>query len=117
MIIVVDVAAITATVTSPAPRRAARPGGSPRSRRRKIDSSTTTALSTSIPAASISPIRERMLRLPPLKYSSPMAVSTENGIARPTARLASSRRRKANSTIMARTAPMEPAVTSSERPL
>ena len=64
---VVDVAAITATLTSPAPSRAARSVDSPFSSLWKMDSSTTTALSTSMPAASIRPIIDRTLSVLPLK--------------------------------------------------
>ena len=40
---------------------------------------TTTALSTSMPIARISPIIERMLRLMPRKYIAPSVIRIENG--------------------------------------
>ena len=71
-------------------------------------SRTTTALSTSIPTASISPIIERMLSVRPKKKSSAHADSSEIGMASATTSVAESRRRKKNSTPVARTAPITP---------
>ena len=66
-IIEVPVAHTTAGVTSRQPLSVARSVASPRSRWRWMLSSTTTALSTSIPTASISPIIDRMLSERPAK--------------------------------------------------
>ena len=63
----VAVAEITAGSTSRLPRSAARMRDTQRSRWRWMLSSTTTALSTSMPVASMSPIIDRMLRERPAK--------------------------------------------------
>jgi hypothetical protein len=64
---VVAVDATTAIVTDPAPCSAASRGSPICSRRRSIASSTTIALSTSMPTPSISPIIDKRLRLLPMK--------------------------------------------------
>ena len=72
-------------------------------------SSTTTALSTSMPTASIRPIIDRMLSERPPKYSSASAASSENGIASATTSTVWSRRRNSHSTRIASRAPIRPA--------
>ena len=72
-------------------------------------SSTTTALSTSMPTASISPIIERMLSVRPVKWSRAAEASSDSGIASATTSVVVALRRKKNSTSTARPAPISPA--------
>ena len=74
------VPATTAMPTSLTPLRVAlngRFGSMPRCL--KMFSVTTTALSTSMPTASISPIIDRMFSESPAKYSAPSVINSENG--------------------------------------
>ena len=104
----------TAGSTSREPTSAARRGPSPFWRWRKMLSSTTTALSTSMPTASISPIIERMLSVRPVKRSSAAAASSENGMARPTTSVVTQLRRKTNRITVASAPPIMPAWSSPE---
>src|SRR5438094_450461 len=107
----------TAGSTSREPTSAARRGPSPFWRWRKMLSSTTTALSTSMPTASISPIIERMLSVRPVKRSSAAAASSENGMARPTTSVVTQLRRKTNRITVASAPPIMPAWSSPESEL
>ena len=79
-IMVVAVPAITARPTSLTPLIVAVIGSSGFSSRcRKILSVTTTALSTSMPTASINPIIDNILSVSPAKYSAPSVIINENG--------------------------------------
>src|SRR3546814_4352324 len=62
-------------------------------------STTTTALSTSMPTASSRPIIVRMLRVTPAKYMKPSVITKQIGIARVTISVDGQCRRKKNSTI------------------
>ena len=108
MITEVNVAAMTAVMTSCVPTLAAVTRSWPFSRFWKMDSRTTTALSTSMPVASIRPIMESTFKVLPIRNRKPTVAMIENGMAKPMARVAPSLRRKRNRTITARKAPMVP---------
>jgi hypothetical protein len=77
---VVAVPAITAVPTSRTPFSVALKGFSLSiARCLKMLSVTTTALSTSMPMASIRPIIDRMFRESPAKYRAPSVIRSENG--------------------------------------
>ena len=78
--IAVVVPVITANPTSRTPLRVDALGlRSLSDRSRKILSVMTTALSTNMPTASMSPIIDRMLSVRSKKYSAPRVISNENG--------------------------------------
>ncbi len=105
----VSVDAVIATATSLAPRWADRfVSGSMRCLR-SIDSSTTIALSTSIPTPSISPIIESTFRLRPEKYITAVVARSEIGTEAATISVESQRRRKTKRTPIARRPPIRPA--------
>ena len=78
--IVVRVEAKTAPPTSETPRMVAALRSSPSSWQRKMLSSTTIELSTSMPIPSASPPREMMLSETSLKYMGANVATTETGI-------------------------------------
>ena len=69
----------------------------------------TTALSTSMPIASIIPIIEKMLSVSPRKYIAASVISSEPGTASATIAVIGQSRRKKNSTPIASTMPIRPA--------
>ncbi len=73
-----------------------------------MDSSTTTALSMSIPTPSINPIMERTLRLRWVTKRKQAVPMTEMGMASETMRVVPMRSRKKNRTATASTPPMAP---------
>ena len=72
-------------------------------------STTTTALSTSMPTASSRPIIDRMLSVTPAKYMKPSVITKQIGIASVTISVDGQWRRKKNSTAIDSTRPMPPA--------
>ena len=80
---VVSVEATTAPPTSRVPRTAASRTPSPSSRHRTMDSSTTIALSTSIPMPRASPPSDMMFTLTPSHRRGANVAMTDSGIARP----------------------------------
>ena len=68
----------------------------------------TTALSTSMPTESMSPIIVRMFRDIPRKYMKPKVMINENGIARATIKVVESLRKKRYKTNTAKKAPHKP---------
>ena len=76
-------------------------------------STTTTALSTSMPMASSSPIMVRMLRVTPAKYMKPSVITKQIGMARVTIATDGQWRRKNHSTTIDSTRPIRPASASS----
>ncbi len=104
----------TAACTSREPARAECRALLPLCRCRWIASRTTTALSTSMPTASMSPIMERILSVRCVKYRIAAAPSNENGMAVATTSVVGTSRRKNRSTSTASSAPISPA---SSRPL
>src|SRR5690348_937825 len=76
-------------------------------------STTTTALSTSMPTASNRPIIERMLRLIPKKYMQPSVITKHTGIASDTISVDGQSRRKKYSTSTDSSTPIAPASASS----
>ena len=89
----VRVAAVTAVATSRVPSRAASAWLMPCSRRRTMLSSTTTALSTSMPTASAMPPRDMMLSDRSKAYISRKVPMTDTGMAMPVIRVARASRR------------------------
>ena len=81
---VVRVEAVTAMPTSDAPRRADSTMESPSSRHRNMLSSTTMALSTSMPMPRASPPSDMMLSVVSLKNIRMKVISTDTGMATPT---------------------------------
>ena len=102
---VVRVDAVIAPATSATPRTAASFSESPSSRQRVIDSSTTIALSTSIPTPRARPPRDMMLRDTSSRYIGAKVTTTEIGIATAMISVADSRRRNIHMTAMAKSAP------------
>ena len=93
--IVVAVPAMTASPTSRTPLSVDSRGlRSLSARSLKMLSVTTTALSTSIPTASISPIIDRIFNVSPKKYSAPRVISIENGTDAVTIRVVETCRKK-----------------------
>ena len=90
----VSVAAVMAVPTSLVPRVAASTRERPSSRWRTMFSSTTTALSTSMPTASAMPPSDMMLSDRSNMYISTNVPITETGIARPVMSVARASRRK-----------------------
>ena len=76
-------------------------------------STTTTALSTSMPTASSRPIIDRMLSVTPAKYMKPSVITKQIGIASVTISVDGQWRRKKNSTAIDSTRPIAPASASS----
>ncbi|MCW0416850.1 hypothetical protein NB689_002604 [Xanthomonas sacchari] len=76
-------------------------------------STTTTALSTSMPTASSRPIMVRMLRVTPAKYMKPRVMAKQIGIARVTISVDGQCRRKKNNTVTDSSRPTAPASASS----
>ncbi len=105
----VSVEAVTAIATSPVPRRAASRRSTPCSCLRTMLSSTTTALSTSMPTASAMPPRDMMLSVTSNAYISTNVPSTDTGIAMPVMRVARASRRNAYSTRIASRPPISAA--------
>ncbi len=91
----VSVAAVTAIATSAVPLRAASRRSMPCSCLRTMLSSTTTALSTSMPTASAMPPSDMMLSERSKAYMSTNVPSTETGIAMLEMRVARASRRNA----------------------
>ena len=113
---VVAVPAIMARPTSFTPFIVALNGFSLSSFRcRNTLSVTTTALSTSIPTASIRPIIESMFNDIPAKYIAPNVINSENGIDAITISVVDTWRRNRYSTIMASSPPKSPALSRSDR--
>ena len=105
----VSVAAVTARATSAVPRRAASRRSMPCSRLRAMLSSTTTALSTSMPTASAMPPRDMMLSERSKAYISTNVPSTETGMAMPEISVVRASRRNAYSTRIASRPPIKAA--------
>ena len=80
-------------------------------------STTTTALSTSMPTASSRPIIDRMLSVTPVKYMKPSVITKQIGIASVTISVDGQWRRKKNSTAIDSSRPMPPASASSSSDL
>ena len=113
--IVVAVPAMTARPTSRTPSSVdwcGSPGFSLRCL--KMLSVTTTALSTSMPTASMSPIIERMLSVRPAKYIAPSVIMSENGTEAVTISVVETCRRNRYSTISASRPPSAPAPSKSD---
>ena len=91
----VSVAAVTAMATSAVPRRAASCRSSPCSWRRTMLSSTTTALSTSMPTASAMPPSDMMFSERLNAYISTNVPSTDTGMAMPAISVVRASRRNA----------------------
>ena len=72
-------------------------------------STTTTALSTSMPTASSRPIIDSMLSVTPAKYMKPSVITKQIGIASVTISVDGQWRRKKNSTAIDSSRPMPPA--------
>ena len=111
--IVVSVAAMTAPETSAVPFLAASRVLSPCSLFRKMFSSTTMALSTSMPTASAMPPSDMMLSEISFAYISKKVPMTEIGIATAMIEVARESRRNPYSTIIARMPPKIAAVVTS----
>ena len=109
----VSVAANTAVATSAVPSRAASRRSSPDSWRRTMLSSTTTALSTSMPTASAMPPSDMMLSVMSKAYISTNVPSTETGIAMLLISVARASRRNAYSTRIASRPPIRAEVLTS----
>ena len=90
----VRVAAVTAIATSDVPWRAASAAGMPCSRRRTMASSTTTALSTSMPTAKAMPPSDMMLSDTFAQYMSMKVPMTDTGMAMLVTKVARASRRK-----------------------
>ena len=112
---VVKVLATMAPATWPVPLAAAVTGSSPRPTRRYMDSTTTMALSTSIPAPRARPPRVTMLMLWSAKVIRNRAVNTDTGTAAATINVAPAERRNRASTHMASTTPAPAAIFKSSR--
>ncbi len=95
---VVSVEAKTAAPTSCVPSTAARNSPRPSCRFRKIDSSTTIELSTSMPMPSVRPPRDMTFSEMPSRYISRKVATMEIGIETPMMSVLRQSRRKANST-------------------
>ncbi|MNV13554.1 hypothetical protein D3C71_1042020 [compost metagenome] len=80
-------------------------------------STTTTALSTSMPTASNKPIIEMMFRLMPVKYMKPSVMMKQMGIANDTINVEGQCRRNAYSTITDNSRPIAPASASASSEL
>jgi hypothetical protein len=91
---VVNVDATTAMEISRVPSRAATSGVAPCSRRRTMLSSTTTALSTSMPAARAMPPSDMMLSVSFVVYMSQNVPTTDTGMATAVIHVARASRRK-----------------------
>jgi hypothetical protein len=102
----VSVAAVIAVPTSLVPRRAASTRDLPASRWRTMFSSTTTALSTSMPTASAMPPSDMMLSDRSNRCISMNVPITDTGIARPMISVARASRRNRYSTRIASRPPM-----------
>jgi len=102
---VVRVLAMIAAVTSPLPSIAAGSAPWPSSRRRKMFSRTTIALSTSMPTPRARPPRVMRLRVNPAKYSSAMVAMMETGMAVAMTSVLRTFRRKKSRTSMVRMPP------------
>ncbi len=102
---VVSVAAVIASATSPVPTAAAVRASAPSARSRKMFSTTTMALSTSIPAPSASPPSVIRLSERCWKYITAKVTRIESGIATATTSVAGRLRRKKTSTSTARPMP------------
>ncbi len=109
----VSVAANTAVATSAVPRRAASTRVMPFSWLRTMLSSTTTALSTSMPTASAMPPSDMMLRVMSNAYISTNVPSTDTGIAMLLISVARASRRNAYSTRIASRPPIRAEVFTS----
>ena len=103
---VVRVEAVIAPATSRTPRTAAVRSESPSSRQRVIDSSTTIALSTSMPTPSARPPSDMMLSETSPTYIGAKVTTTEIGIEIAMIAVGTSWRRKARITTTARIEPM-----------
>ena len=95
--IVVSVEERTAPQTSFVPRSAATLGDSPMPRCRSMFSSTTIALSTTIPTAKLSPAREITFRFRPVSHIATNVPITEIGMATATINVGRGLRRKSSS--------------------
>jgi len=105
---VVRVEATMARPTSRVPRTDAASGRSPRCCRRLIDSSTTTALSTSMPTPSIKPIMVNTFRERPLRKRKTQVPRMDRGMAMETTSVMPTRRRNRYRIRMARIEPKRP---------
>jgi hypothetical protein len=114
--IVVSVPERIASPTSFAPSMAAFSGSTPISRCRKMFSTTTTALSMSIPTASISPDRVMMFSEFPATYRMMTAKISDTGMAAATMKVGVIRRRKMKSMTTARSPPTAPACPAASAP-
>ena len=90
----------TVNPTSREPSSAAFIGGTPSSMRREIFSSTTIASSTTNPVAMVSAIRDRLLRLKPLRCMTPNVPIRDTGTATIGISVARQSRRKTNTTMI-----------------
>ncbi len=111
----VSVPVMTAIDTSAAPRDVAVLGSSPCSWWRKMFSITTTALSTSMPMATMSPKSTSVFIDPPRAHMKPHATTSENGMHATDTSVVDTRRRNANSTHAAKMAPKMPVKVRSRR--
>jgi hypothetical protein len=102
---VVKVTPTSALPTSAAPRPAAVKASSPSSLRRWIASSTTTALSTSMPTPRARPPRDITLRLTPKRCMKKNVAMMETGMVMPMIRVLKASFRKKNRITMARRPP------------
>src|SRR6185436_2765152 len=98
----VNVPVITAIETSAEPREVAVLGSSPSSWWRKMFSITTTALSTSMPMATMSPRSTSVFIDPPRAHTKPHATKIENGMHATETNVVDARRKKANNTTAAK---------------
>ena len=102
---VVNVLATIAPATCPVPLAAAWWGVSPRFKRRYMDSTTTMALSTNMPAPSAKPPRVTMFRLWSAKFIRKIAAKMDTGTEAATINVAPAERRNTASTTMAKVMP------------
>ena len=112
---VVSVLATIAPATWPVPLAAASSGESPAPRRRYMDSTTTMALSTSMPTPSASPPRVTTLRLWSAKFMPNNVAKTETGTAAATIMVAPGERRNSASTKTASRMPAAAAIFRSSK--
>ena len=112
---VVRVLATIAPATWPVPVAAACRGESPAPRRRNMDSTTTMALSTSMPTPSASPPRVTTFRLWSAKFMPNRVAKTETGTAAATISVAPGERRKSASISTASMMPAAAAIFRSSR--
>ena len=112
---VVRVLATIAPATWPVPLAAASRGESPTPSRRYIDSTTTMALSTSMPTPSARPPRVTTFRLWSAKFMPNSVAKTETGTAAATITVAPAERRKTASTRMASMMPAAAAICRSSK--